>query len=156
MISISEYGVAESSCICSKSATICLDRSNDLYWLSLYTANLHCRYEYLQHTTQLSVAVMKPVINALIAVSALGVPVLSFSQQSPSPVTRAQVRAELGQLEAAGFKGPETGPYYPANLHAAEARVARQNASQAPTSNYGPPAAGSSQSGQPRASADTQ
>jgi len=99
---------------------------------------------------------MKPVINALIAVSALVVPVLSFSQQSPSPVTRAQVRAELGQLEAAGFKRTEIGPYYPANLHAAEARVARQTASQVSTSNYGPPAEGSSQSGQPGVPTDPQ
>lgn len=92
---------------------------------------------------------MKFLINALIAAAALAVPVLSFAQQSSSPVTRAQVRAELGQLEAAGFKGAPTGPYYPANLQAAEARVARQNgAAQATSNNYGPPTGGSSQSGQ--------
>jgi hypothetical protein len=97
---------------------------------------------------------MKPLINMLIVASALAVPVLSFAQQSSSPVTRAQVRAELGQLEAAGFKGASTGPYYPANLRAAEARVARQNvAVQATSNNYGPSTSGSSQSGQPGVSA---
>ncbi|WP_410834842.1 DUF4148 domain-containing protein [Paraburkholderia sp. SIMBA_030] len=48
---------------------------------------------------------MKSLINMLIAASVLVVPVLSFAQQSTAPVTRAQVRAELSQLEAAGFKG---------------------------------------------------
>jgi hypothetical protein len=100
---------------------------------------------------------MKPFINLLIAVSALAVPILSFAQQSSPPVTRAQVRAELGQLEAAGFKGASTGPYYPANLQAAEAQVARQKvAVQATSSNYGPSTSGSSQSGQPGVSADAQ
>jgi hypothetical protein len=100
---------------------------------------------------------MKPLINMLIVASALAVPVLSFAQQSSPPVTRAQVRAELGQLEAAGFKGASTGPYYPANLQAAETRVARQNvAVQATSNNYGPSTSGSSQSGQRGVSADAQ
>lgn len=45
--------------------------------------------------------------------------------QSATPVTRAQVRAELVQLEAAGYRvggGEDVG--YPARLQAAEQRVA--------------------------------
>jgi hypothetical protein len=100
---------------------------------------------------------MNPLIHMLIAASVLAVPVLSFAQQSTAPVTRAQVRAELSQLEAAGFKGAPTGPYYPANLQAAESRVARQNVvEQATTSNYGPSTGGSSQSGHSGVSADAQ
>lgn len=96
---------------------------------------------------------MKRLINKLIAASALAVPALSFAQQT-TPVTRAQVRAELGQIEAAGYTGA-TGPYYPANLHAAETRVARQTvAVQATPGNYGPSTSGSWQSGQPGVSAD--
>jgi hypothetical protein len=100
---------------------------------------------------------MKPLINTLIAASVLAVPVLSLAQQATPPVTRAQVRAELGQLEAADFKGAATGPYYPANLQAAGARVASQNvAVQATISNYGPSTSGSSQSGQPGVSVGAQ
>jgi len=100
---------------------------------------------------------MKSLIHTLIAASVLAVPVLSFAQQSTAPVTRAQVRAELSQLEAAGFKGAPTGPYYPANLQAAESRVARQNVvEQATTGNYGPSTVGSSQSGHSGVSADAQ
>ncbi|MGF6781313.1 DUF4148 domain-containing protein [Paraburkholderia sp. GAS334] len=100
---------------------------------------------------------MKPLIHMLITASVLAVPVLSFAQQSTAPVTRAQVRAELSQLEAAGFKGAPTGPYYPANLQAAESRVARQNVvEKATTSNYGPSTSGSSQSGHSGVSANAQ
>ncbi|CAN7658875.1 DUF4148 domain-containing protein [Caballeronia sp. LjRoot34] len=45
------------------------------------------------------------------------------------PLSRAEVRAELGQLEKAGYN-PARGrdPDYPADIQAAEARVAAQNA----------------------------
>ena len=88
---------------------------------------------------------MKPVINALIAVSALVVPVLSFSQQSPSPVTRAQVRAELAELVQAGYQPGRDDPYYPRDIQAAEAKVAAQHA----TTGVGGVANGSSDVGSP-------
>jgi hypothetical protein len=54
---------------------------------------------------------------------------MSFAQQSNAPVTHAQVRAELVQLEKAGYN-PCCGkdPYYPAAIQAAVARVAAKNA----------------------------
>jgi len=71
------------------------------------------------------------------------VPVASFAQ-SNQPVTRAQVRAELVQLEKAGYNPATANKYdYPAEIQAAEARVAAQNAA----TSYGPVGNGSSQSG---------
>ena len=70
---------------------------------------------------------MKSLIQAVVVAAALAVPVAVFAQ-SNAPVTRAQVRAELVQLEKAGFN-PASGedPNYPADIQAAEAKVAAQN-----------------------------
>jgi len=70
---------------------------------------------------------MKSLIQAVVVAAALVAPVASFAQQSNAPVTRAQVRAELVQLEQAGFHPGVSDPYYPANIQAAEARVVAQN-----------------------------
>lgn len=74
---------------------------------------------------------MKSLIQAVAVAVALVVPVASFAQSNVSsngPVTRAQVRAELVQLEKAGYS-PARGndPHYPDDLLAAEAKVAAQN-----------------------------
>ncbi|MGU7778854.1 DUF4148 domain-containing protein [Burkholderia sp. PU8-34] len=52
--------------------------------------------------------------------------------QSPAPLTRAQVMEELYRLEAAGYN-PSAGDEgdYPADIQAAEAKVAAQQAAQA-------------------------
>lgn len=73
-------------------------------------------------------------------------PTVSFAQTSNDPVTRAQVRSELVQLEHAGYKPSRT--KYPADIQAAEARVAAQNpaAGNARTA-YGGTTAGTSQAG---------
>jgi hypothetical protein len=92
---------------------------------------------------------MKSLINAVALAVALAAPVAVFAQ-SNQPVTRAQVRAELAQLEKAGYT-PAAGrdPYYPDDIQAAEARVAAQNTTaQADTSGVGGTAAGSAQAGQ--------
>jgi hypothetical protein len=92
---------------------------------------------------------MKSLIQAVAIAAVLAAPVASFAQSS-QPVTRAQVRAELVQLEKAGYS-PTRGvdPDYPADIQAAEARVAAQNAtSQAAATGYGPSTSGTSQSGQ--------
>ncbi|POR51620.1 uncharacterized protein DUF4148 [Paraburkholderia eburnea] len=70
---------------------------------------------------------MKSLIQAVAVAVALVVPVVSFAQ-SNGPVTRAQVRAELAQLEKAGYS-PARGndPHYPDDILAAEAKVAAQN-----------------------------
>jgi len=76
-------------------------------------------------------------LSAVLAVSA--VPALSFAQ-SGQPLTRAQVRDELVQLEQAGYRPGANDPYYPDDLQAAQARIARQGG-------YGAGTAGTSRSG---------
>ena len=87
---------------------------------------------------------MKSLLYTAIAASILAIPVVSFAQQSNAPVTRAQVRAELIQIEQAGYTPGRRDPNYPEDIQAAQARVA---AAQAQTSSYGPAVNGSSQSG---------
>ena len=94
---------------------------------------------------------MKSLIQAVAIAAVLAVPVASFAQ-SNQPLTRAQVRAELVQVEQAGYS-PSHGrdPYYPSDIQAAEARVASQNGvAQADASGFGPGASGTTQAG-PRA-----
>jgi hypothetical protein len=95
---------------------------------------------------------------ALALASALAAPAVSFAQ-SNGPVTRAQVRAGLVQLEKAGYQvgaGEQTS--YPVAIQAAEARVAAQNAvAQAPVagdSGVGGVVSGSSQAGRAVSAAD--
>jgi Domain of unknown function (DUF4148) len=92
----------------------------------------------------------KSLVSAVALASALAVPAVSFAQQSNGPVTRAQVRAELVQLEKAGWRpamGMGNSPDYPAGIQAAEAKVAAQNGA---ASGYGGDAvAGSSEAGHP-------
>jgi hypothetical protein len=86
---------------------------------------------------------MKGLINAILAAIVFAVPVVSFAQ-SDSPVTRAEVRAELNQLQLAGYK-PASGdePNYPANIQAAEARVSASGSA----TGYGGATSGTSASG---------
>lgn len=89
---------------------------------------------------------MKSLIQAVVVAAVLAAPVASFAQ-SNQPVTRAQVRAELIQLEKAGYEPGRADPYYPADIQAAQARVAQQNGTA--QSSYGGAVNGSSQSGHP-------
>jgi hypothetical protein len=84
----------------------------------------------------------------ILALAALAAaPVVSFAQ-SNEPVTRAQVRAELVQLEQAGYRPAAVETQYPSDIQAAEARVsANQVAQPAESSSYGGVASGSSASG---------
>ncbi|MDQ7976915.1 DUF4148 domain-containing protein [Paraburkholderia sp. SARCC-3016] len=82
---------------------------------------------------------------ASLVASALAVPAAAAFAQQHSTITRAQVRAELAQLRAAGYQG-DTETSYPAEIQAAEARVAAKQA-QAATSGYGPGTAGTSAAG---------
>ena len=88
---------------------------------------------------------MKSLIQAVVVAAALVVPAVSFAQSDAPKLTRAQVRAELVQLEKAGYN-PSNGEdaTYPAEIQAAEAKVAAQNGA---ASGYGGTASGSSQSG---------
>ncbi len=69
---------------------------------------------------------MKSFTRIVLVAALIAAPVASFAQSSES-ITRAQVRAELAQLEKAGYD-PHDWVHYPENLQAAEAKVAAQNA----------------------------
>ena len=87
---------------------------------------------------------MKSLIQAVVVAAALAAPVAVFAQ-SNQPVTRAQVRAELVQLEKAGYRpGDGDNTRYPEAIQAAEAKVAAQNGA---TSAYGGVVNGSSDAG---------
>lgn len=90
---------------------------------------------------------MKSLIQAVVIAAVLAAPVASFAQ-SNQPVTRAQVRAELVQLEKAGYQPGHADPHYPADVQAAQARVDAQNGTAQPAaSSFGGAVSGSSQSG---------
>lgn len=81
---------------------------------------------------------MNSLIKAVVVTLAIAAPVASFAQTS-EPVTRAQVKAELKQLEAAGYRpSAGTDPYYPADVQAAQARIAASQGNvQAPAHDVG-------------------
>ncbi len=72
---------------------------------------------------------MKSYVYAAIATLALAAPVASYSQSTNAPVTRAQVKAELAELEQAGYDPLDMNDY-PENIQAAEQRVAAKHAAQ--------------------------
>ena len=67
------------------------------------------------------------LVQSLIVAAALAIPAVSSFAQSNAPVTRAEVRAQLVQLEKAGYQPGRDDPNYPADIQAAEARVSAQN-----------------------------
>jgi type II secretory pathway pseudopilin PulG len=81
--------------------------------------------------------------------AAIALPVAGYAQDSSSTVTRAQVRAELVQLESVGYRsGGGNDPHYPADIQAAEAAVASQKSTESNVgSNVGGARSGSSASG---------
>jgi Domain of unknown function (DUF4148) len=101
-------------------------------------------------------AIMKSLIPAVAVAAILAAPVAAFAQAadtSQQPMTRAEVRNQLIQLEQAGYNPSDSNdPNYPADIQAAERRVQAENppVAQQPvadTSGYGPSTAGSSASG---------
>ncbi|KIG01776.1 DUF4148 domain-containing protein [Caballeronia concitans] len=86
---------------------------------------------------------MKSVAIVIAAASALCVPLAAFSQ-TDATLTRAQVRAELKQLEQVGYD-PAKGenPTYPTDIQAAETRLQMQKGA----TGYGGASSGSSGSG---------
>jgi len=90
---------------------------------------------------------MKSLIQAVVVAAVLAAPLASFAQ-STQPVTRAQVRAELVQLQNVGYNPASDQTQYPANIQAAEARVDAQNGA---TSGFGGVVSGSLSTPIPRA-----
>lgn len=60
---------------------------------------------------------------ALTAATAAILPIVGHAQESTEPVTRAQVQAELVQLEQCGYRPSPNDRHYPADIQAAEARI---------------------------------
>jgi hypothetical protein len=80
---------------------------------------------------------MKSFIQAVALAAAIAAPGVSFAQ-SEQPVTRAQVKAELQQLEQAGYSlSNAVDTQYPADIQAAEAKIAAQDSQQAGNSDVG-------------------
>lgn len=92
---------------------------------------------------------MKSTLFGLLLVSSLAIPTLSYAQQATNaPLTRAEVKAQLIQLENVGYNPAVRDDNYPENIEAAEARVqAQQLAAQSTASDVGSSTAGSSQAG---------
>lgn len=89
---------------------------------------------------------MKTRLGVLALSLAIAAPSIAFAQTSSGHLTRAQVRAELVQLQQAGYEPSRT--QYPADIQAAEARIAAHNrAAGNDTTGYGSPTAGTSQAG---------
>jgi hypothetical protein len=96
----------------------------------------------------LEIVIMKSFLNAVALAAILAAPITSFAQ-TEQPLSRAQVREQLVQLEKAGYTPGASDSYnYPENIEAAEARVAAPN-SGSENSGYGSSLGSSSQSGQP-------
>jgi hypothetical protein len=74
---------------------------------------------------------MKSLIHVVVAACALTGATLAFARTSTDPVTRAEVRADLVQVEQAGYQPAGTQRNYPQNIQAAEAKVATQQDSAA-------------------------
>ncbi len=84
------------------------------------------------------------LVQSLIVAAVLAIPAVSSFAQSNAPVTRAEVKAQLVQLEKAGYQPGRDDPYYPADVQAAEARVSAQNGA---ANSYGGVSDGTSASG---------
>ncbi|CAB3800588.1 DUF4148 domain-containing protein [Paraburkholderia fynbosensis] len=84
------------------------------------------------------------LIQSLVVAAVLAVPALSFAQ-SNQPLTRADVRAQLVELQSVGYNPASDETQYPKNIEAAEARLNAQKSLSA--SSYGPSTAGTSAAG---------
>jgi hypothetical protein len=95
---------------------------------------------------------IKSILKVLPVVGALVIPVIPFAQTA-APVTRAEVRAQLVELESVGYRPASRDLYYPAAIQAAEARVAQVNsAGDSSTAGVGGTTEPTSQSGSGRSS----
>jgi hypothetical protein len=96
---------------------------------------------------------MNSLIKAVALAAVLAVPAVSFAQ-SNQPVTRAEVRGELTQLEKVGYNPFDSSDaHYPAAIQQAESRVGAANSaanSATDNSGYGSATGGTSESGMTR------
>ena len=81
---------------------------------------------------------MNAIAKIVVSLAVVAAPTFVFAQSQNGPLTRAQVKAELVQLERAGYS-PATGEdaNYPADIQAAEAKVAAQHDTNKANEAYG-------------------
>ncbi|MEM5387447.1 DUF4148 domain-containing protein [Paraburkholderia phymatum] len=93
---------------------------------------------------------MKKIFVCLaVAAGAMAAPALSFAQ-SNGPVTRAEVRADLVRVEQAGYQpGRGDDIDYPADIQAAEAKIAAQDSAKSGNDAVGGVAQTRTSSGKP-------
>ncbi|MFX1670799.1 DUF4148 domain-containing protein [Paraburkholderia sp. A2WS-5] len=91
---------------------------------------------------------MNATIIRIAIIGVLLTPLASFAQTT-TPLTRAQVRAQLVQIEKAGYNPARRDNNYPDDIQAAEARIATQESAGAiAVSGMGSGTGSSSQSGE--------
>lgn len=91
------------------------------------------------------------LVQSLIVAAVVAVPALSFAQ-SNQPLTRAEVRAQLVELQRVGYNPASDQAQYPKNIEAAQARLNAQMSVSA--SSYGSSTGGTSASGSRATQAD--
>jgi type II secretory pathway pseudopilin PulG len=91
---------------------------------------------------------MNAIAKFVVSLAVVAAPTFVFAQSQNAPLTRAQVKAELVQLEQAGYS-PATGEQanYPSDIQAAEAKVAAQQNTNDANEAYGGTHAGGAASG---------
>ncbi|WP_044042787.1 DUF4148 domain-containing protein [Caballeronia insecticola] len=92
---------------------------------------------------------MNAIAKVIVSIAVVAAPTFVFAQSENVPLTRAQVKAELAQLERAGYS-PATGEAanYPSDIQAAEAKVAAaQQGTKESNEAYGGAHAGGAASG---------
>ncbi|KAA0997872.1 DUF4148 domain-containing protein [Paraburkholderia panacisoli] len=88
---------------------------------------------------------MKSLMQVIVIAVAVTAPVVAFAQER-APVTRAQVKGEIAQLERFGYSPAGSDIDYPSSLMAAEAHVGAQGGSTVSTA-YGGKVTGSIEAG---------
>src|ERR1700739_4770630 len=101
-------------------------------------------------------SIMKALIKAVLISCALSAPAFAFAQATNAPLTRAEVKADLVRVEQAGYRPGGRDLYYPADIQAAEAKIAAQGQTPEAASFGGTPMTGTSQGGAPIAMNDAQ
>jgi len=75
---------------------------------------------------------MRPFSKFIVLAAMVTAPLMAFAQSDiapPAPVTHAAVEAQLATLERAGYMPRAKDHAYPADVQAAESKVARQQIS---------------------------
>lgn len=88
----------------------------------------------------------KSLMQAIVVAAVATASVVSFAQEN-APVTRAQVKSEIAQLEKAGCSPAGSNIDYPTQLQAAETRIGKETGSAVTTAYGGSTVAGATETG---------